>query len=81
MSLYGAKLSTLAYTTGKKQLSFEKVEQSKCISRLRIHIHVECTIELLKQKQNFLGGAALVSLIKHISDGEYCTLLIRHMAY
>ena len=72
LSFSCAKLAIPAYTRGKKQLSIQEVEQSKRLSRVRIH--VERIIGLLKQKYHILQGPLPVNLIKHKSDSEYATI-------
>ena len=72
LRFYGAKLAIPAFTRGKKQLSLQEVEESKRLSRVRIH--VERVIGLLKQKFTVLEGPLPVNLIKHKSDGEYATV-------
>ena len=72
LNFYGAKLAIPAYTRGKEQLSLEEVEQSKRLSRVRIH--VERVIGQLKQKHTILEGPLPVNLIKHKFDGDYATI-------
>ena len=72
LRFYGANLAIPAFTRGKKQLSLKEVEESKRLSRVRIH--VERVIELLKQKYTVLEGPLPVNLIKYKSDGEYATV-------
>ena len=72
LRFYGAKLAIPAFKRGKKQLSLKEVEESKRLSRVRIH--VERVIGLLKQKYTVLEGPLPVNLIKHKSDGEYATV-------
>ena len=55
-----------SFTRGKKQLSQEEVEQSKQISRVRIH--VERVIGTLKKRYRILTGTLSVSMIKHRND-------------
>ena len=72
LRFYGANLAIPAFTRGKKQLSLKEVEESKRLSRVRIH--VERVIGLLKQKYTVLEGPLPVNLIKYKSDGESATV-------
>ena len=66
IACYGASLIIPSFTRGKKQLSQEEVEQSKQISRVRIH--VERVIGTLKKRYRILTGTLSVSMIKHRND-------------
>ena len=55
-----------------KSNSLQQVEESKRLSRERIH--VERFIGLLKQKYTVLERPLPVKIIKHKSDGEYATV-------
>ena len=72
LRFYGATLAIPAFTRGKRQLLLQEVEESKRLSRVRIH--VERVIGLLKQKYTILEGPLPLILIKHKSDGEYATV-------
>ena len=50
--LHGDKLEIPSFTWGKKQLSMQKVEYTKRIAKVRIHI--EWVIGLLKNKYTML---------------------------
>ena len=69
ISLHGAKLEIPAFTSGKKQLSLREVEESKRLSKVRIH--VERVIGLLKNKYTILQGKLPVSTLTHKNDSEY----------
>ena len=69
VSLHGAKLEIPAFTTGKKQLNLKEVEESKRLSKVRIH--VERVIGLLKNKYTILQGKLPVSMLTHKNDSEY----------
>ena len=69
IALYGAKLVIPAFTRGKKQLSLEEVEQSKRIVKVRIH--VERVIGLLKNKYTILQSILPVNLLKYRDDIDY----------
>ena len=54
LSLHGAKLEIPAFKNGNKQLSLKEVEESKPLSKVRIHI--ERVIRLLKNEYTILQG-------------------------
>ena len=64
LKFYEAELAIPAFTRGKKQLSLEEVEQSRRLSRARIH--VERVIGLLKQKYKISEGPLPLNMIKHM---------------
>ena len=61
-----------AFTKGKKQLSWEEVEKSRQISRVRIH--VERVIGQLRKKYTILAGPLAVSLIQKPTDINVTTI-------
>ena len=62
----GAILLTPAFTKGKKQLSAEEVETSRCISSVRIHI--ERLIGLLKNRYTILKGPLPMRMVQSIKS-------------
>ena len=50
LALYGARLEVPSFTSGKKQLSMQEGEESKRLSKVRIH--VECVIGLLSESRD-----------------------------
>uniref|UniRef100_A0A1X7T0A2 DDE Tnp4 domain-containing protein n=1 Tax=Amphimedon queenslandica TaxID=400682 RepID=A0A1X7T0A2_AMPQE len=69
LAVFGAKLEIPAFTYGKKQLSIAEVEQSKRLSKVRIH--VERVIGLLKLKYTILQGKLPINLLKRKNDCNY----------
>ena len=69
LALHGAKLEIPAFTTGKKQLSLKEVEESKRLSKVRIH--VERVVGLLKNKYTILQGKLPILVLAHKDDSEY----------
>jgi len=65
------RLEIPAFTKGK-QLSQEEVEQSRQLSRVRIH--VERVIGQLRKKCTILAGPLLISLIKKPADTTVTTI-------
>lgn len=66
--LYCAEVKTPPFTRGKKQLSKIEVDQSRALSRVRIH--VERVIGVLRQKYTILQGTLPIKmLMTHSSDG------------
>ena len=61
-----------AFTKGKKQLSHEEIEQSRLISRVRIH--VERVIGQLRKKYTILAGCLPISLIRRPTDTNVTTI-------
>ena len=51
-----AELSIPAFTKGKNQLDPTDLEKTRGIANVRIHVHVECVIGLLRQKYTVLQG-------------------------
>lgn len=72
LGLYGARLEIPAFTRGKKQLSLQEVEYSKRL--LKVRIHVERVIGLLKNKYTLLQSILPVNIIKHKDDSEFTNI-------
>ena len=72
LAIYGARLEISAFTRGKKQLSLQEVEYSKKL--LKVCIHVECVIGLLKNNYTILQSTLPVSLVKHKHDSEHANI-------
>ena len=66
-SLIGCKLIVPAFTKGKKQLSSREVEESRFLSRARIH--VERVISRVKDFR-ILNGTLPISLVKRHKDDD-----------
>ena len=66
LALREARLVIPAYTKGKSQLSCSKVEQTRKIAR--VQIHVERVIGQMRKKYTILKNTLQVSLIKCPSD-------------
>ena len=69
VGFYCAEVKTPPFTKGKKQLSHRKVDWSREISHVRIH--VERVIGVLKQKYTILQGTIPITMLK---DGTDCTI-------
>jgi hypothetical protein len=72
IACYGASLIIPSFTKGKTQLSLKEVEQSKQISKVRIH--VERIIGALKKRYQILSGTLSVAMIKHKDDKGVCII-------
>lgn len=72
IAVRGGRLEIPAFTKGKKQLSREEVEQSRQLSRVRIH--VERVIGRLRKKCTILAGPLPISLIKRPADTTVTTI-------
>ena len=72
VAIRGGRLEMPAFTKGKKQLSREEIEQSRLISRVRIH--VERVIGQLRKKYTILAGRLPISLIKRPTDTNVTTI-------
>uniref|UniRef100_A0A1X7TYQ5 DDE Tnp4 domain-containing protein n=1 Tax=Amphimedon queenslandica TaxID=400682 RepID=A0A1X7TYQ5_AMPQE len=68
----GAHLVIPGFTKGKKQFSGMKVETSRQMSRVRIH--VERVIGQLKKKHKILQTTLPINLIKRKSDKDITTI-------
>ena len=68
LGVHGARLQIPSFMGGKQQLSLHKVEVSKKLSEVRIHI--ERVIGLLKNKYKILQGTLPLHLIKHKHDSQ-----------
>ena len=66
LGVHGARLQIPSFMRGKQQLSLHEVEESKKLSKVRIH--VERVIGLLKNKYKILQGTLPPHLIKHKHD-------------
>ena len=72
IAIRGGRLEIPAFTKGKKQLSREEIEQSRQLSRVRIH--VERVIGQLRKKYTILTGPLPISLIKRPADTTVTTI-------
>ena len=72
LGIYGVKLVIPAFTRGKQQLSTSEVEYSKRL--LKVRIHVERMIGLLKNKYAILQSTLLVSVVKHKHDTDFSNI-------
>ena len=69
LALYGAKLEIPSFTSGKKQLSMKEVEESKRLSKVRIH--VERVVGLLKNKYTILQSKLPIAVLTHADDRDF----------
>ena len=72
VAIRGGRLEMPAFTKGKKQLSREEIEQSRLISRVRIH--VERVTGQLRKKYTILAGRLPISLIKRPTNTNVTTI-------
>ena len=78
--LYCAEIKIPPFTRGKKQLSKLEVDQSRDLSRVRIHI--ERVIGVLRQKYTILQGTLPIRLVMaHTSSTKGMYSLIDKIAY
>ena len=66
LSLHGAILEIPALKRGTKQLSLQEIEESKRLSKVRIH--VERVIGLMKNKYTILQGKLPITILTHKDD-------------
>lgn len=69
LALYGAKLEIPAFTKGKTQLSLKEVEESKRLSKVRIHVE-----RVMKNKYVILQTVLPINILRHNSDTEYSNI-------
>ena len=74
LAMCGAELLIPAFTRGKKQLSTQEVEYTRCLARVRIH--VERVIGHLRKKYQILQQTLSITTIKHPSDNYKSNCLI-----
>ena len=72
LALIGARLEIPSFTRGKTQLSRAKVEKSRRLARVRIH--VERVIGQLRKKYKILQQKLPMTLIKRPSDRDAATI-------
>lgn len=66
LALHGATLEIPAFKRGTKQLSLQEIEESKRLSKVRIH--VERVIGLMKNKYTILQGKLPITILTHNDD-------------
>ena len=66
LALHGATLEITAFKRGTKQLSLQEIEESKRLSKVRIH--VERVIGLMKNKYTILQGKLPITTLTHKDD-------------
>ena len=72
VGLYCASVKTPPFTNGKKQLSKFEIDNSRELSRVRIH--VERIIGLLRQKYTILEATLPINAIMTNPDSEYSVI-------
>ena len=72
LGVFDASLVVPSFTKGKQQLTLQKVELSKSLSK--VNIHIERVIGILKNKYSILQSTLLINIVKHKYDTDYANI-------